>query len=209
MLAITFGVAVVMAVAGPYINTLEVQKKWQLLCTLVSLGSGMAIATLHTVRKRYHNGQSCGVLLLPLTKKRKNSRKKWLRWFWLLAGLPFVVLLNFELYGPKDNSVLAQISSIYMPLYYGFLFGKCGLALWTEGYEINGIELCENGILYANKFYAWKSPALRDMYWGQREGKIVININRAFITHSVPREQREAVDAILENYYRPQRRHVP
>ncbi len=141
MLAITFGVAVVMAVAGPYINAL--------------------------------------------------------------------VLLNLELYGPKDNSVFAQISSIYMPLYYGFLFGKCGLAFWTEGYEINGIELCENGILFANKFYAWNSPAIRDMYWGQSGDKLIINIKRAPITTPVPREQREAVDAILENYYRPSRKPTP
>ncbi len=208
MLAITFGVAVVMAVAGPYINALSPEKKWHLLYTLISILGGMAIATLIIARQRYQAGQQCGPLLVPLTREMKSHNKKWMRWLWLLILMPLLVL---------DFSGVASSHVAELPWYvmfarfgilsacYSLAMTQMALALWAEGYA-NGIELCENGVLGMHKFYAWNSPALRDMYWGQVEGKLVININRAPITVSVPPEQREAVDAILENYYRPSRK---
>ena len=188
MLAITSGVAVVMAVAGPYINALSPEKKWHLLYTLISMLGGMAIATLFIARQRYQAGQQCGPLLVPLAKEIKGRNKKWMRWVWLVGIIPFAA---FSFSGVASSRDVAQSWYVtfgrfgLLPACYSLAMTQMALALWAEGYA-NGIELCENGVLGMHKFYAWNSPALRDMYWGQVEGKLVININRAPITVSRP-----------------------
>ncbi len=211
MLAITFGVAVVMAVAGPHINALEPEKKWQLLITLISMVGGMAITTLFIARQRHQAGQQCGPLLVSLAKEMKNRNKKWMRWLSLLIFAPLMVI-NFSgaasSYSPVQPFYVKLIRFSLLPALYSLSMTHLCLALWAEGYS-QGIKLCANGILHANKFYAWNSSALRDMYWGQSGEKLVINIKRAPITTPVPPEQREAVEAILENYYRPNRPSKP
>ena len=206
MLAITFGIALVMAVAGPYINALSTEKKWDLLITLVSMLSGMTIATLFFTRQRHRAGQQCGPLLVSLAKEIKSRNKKWMRWVWLVGIIPFAVFSFSGVASPYNATplYLKLFRLGILPTLYSLFMTQMGLTLWAEGYS-QGIQLCENGILFMHKFYAWNSPGLRDMYWGQVEGKLVININRTPMTTLVPPEQREAVDAILENYYRASR----
>ena len=79
-----------------------------------------------------------------------------------------------------------------------------GLSLWAEGYS-TGVELCENGILRTERFCAWSSPALLHMHWNMDGQEVVFNIDYYFFTVPVPLHQREAVDAIIEHYYKPQR----
>ncbi len=197
MLAITFGVAVVMAVAGPYINALDAEKKWQLLYSTAYFGVGMAIATIRMVYRRSKLGHLCGQLLLALAVHTKR-RKWWNRWVLMFSSLPIFVYFAYIMSGSDFPY------SLFLPLLYGWIAAQQGLEAWAEGYS-ESLELCENGILSDNKFHAWKSPALRHMGWDLAEEKLMSNINRYSFAVLVPPEQREAVDAILENYYRASR----
>ena len=197
MLAITTGVAVVMAVAGPYINALEPEKKWQLLYSTAYFGVGMAIATIRMVYHRSKLGHLCGQLLLALAVH--NERWKWWkRWVFLFISLPLFV------YTAYNGSELNSPYTLFLPLLSGWITAGLGLEAWAEGYS-ESLELCENGILFDNKFHAWKSHALRHMGWDLAEEKLMFNIDPFNFAVSVPPEQREAADAILENYYRPSR----
>ncbi len=197
MLAITTGVAVVMAVAGPYINTLEPEKKWRLLYSTACFGVGMAIATIRMVYLRSKLGQLCGQLLLALAEHTKR-RKWWNRWVFLFISSPLFV---FVAYIGSDSNFLY---TLFLPLPYGWITAQQGLEAWAEGYS-ESLELCENGILFDNKFHAWKSHALRHIGWDLAEEKLMFNINRFSFAVPVPSKQREAIDAIVEHYYQPSR----
>jgi len=203
MLAITFGVAVVMAVAGPYLRPLEPEKKWQLLYSSMLLGIGMICATGFNVWRRMKIGQRCGELLVQL-EMQSSRKKRWGRWAWLLVYVPMIVFFSYMNYGSKYSLFAGQTLSFLVPLFFGWGMAEGGLIAWAEGYS-DSVDLCGNGITTSGKFYAWSSPKLRYIEWGFANVQLEIDLRWYVLKVPVPREQREAVDAILENYYRPQR----
>ena len=138
MLALTAGVSVVMAAAGPSLQAMDAEKQRRLAMAVLGIACGIAWATALDVRKRHQVGRECGQLLLEF-ESRVQRRKSWLKWFWLLLLMPLLVVHCYGMVASTtQQSVYGIAASFLVVLFYSRVmmqmgFTQMGLQLWAEG----------------------------------------------------------------------------
>lgn len=201
MLMLTFGIAVVMALAGPFYRAQPYEFQIRLIASVVALIVGMAIGTFKLYRKRKHFEQQYRPLLFSFPTPLAHH-KIWLRWIWLLVVLPApLIYINFfTLQSGFSSSLL--VCMYVLTVNMGIGLTPTTLFLWTEGVA-STIHLCEKGLLFPTTFYAWDSPRIKEIRWNNANCHLMVYyIFYDQLSIQVPEEQRETVDTIITRHFK-------
>lgn len=206
LLAITLGVALVMAVAGPYLRQLDARQQQALLIGLVLLALSGTAGVYHSVVRRKEARRQAGDLLLAL-RLYSEAAKQLMRWSVLLLQLPMVVFASYKL--TRALTMSSQVGLVYLcviagsEFFYGWIIGKQFVGAWAEDFD-DRLELRERGLVVGERFHRWDAPAIKDIYVRKLKQELYVNIKGFRRIVALTDEQYELARAILaEHYTRP------
>lgn len=206
LLAITLGVSLVMAVAGPYLRQLDAKQQQALLIGSVILALSGAAGVYHSVGRRKKARRQAGGMLLAV-QLYSEAAKQFVRWSVLLLQLPVVVFAAYLLsrsFAMSTRMEFVTFSIIAVSVFFhGWILGKQFVSAWAEDFD-DKLELRAHGLVVGERFHRWDASAIKDIYVRKLKQELYLNIKGFRRIVSLTDEQYKlARDILAEHYTRP------
>jgi hypothetical protein len=205
LLLLVTAMAVLFALATPYVRALSREDQWGLLLLCVAGAVGAAAYCLLSVSLRRHAEQFSGTTLVVLPAK---GMPDFLAWLMIgLNPLLLVVAVGFGLprllYRPGAPLELPPLAMLGLYLLVAY-WGACGAHLFDFFFRAPttswSVELCEHGVINCNRWFVpWSK--VRVETWQPHLGRCVLALGGRRMEAQVARDARPKVGDILARQF--------